>query len=353
MSTGSGEVRGRNRYGRRRGSRYQLSKDEESVASYLSEGVVDSTLAPLGGLDKDTPPLRERRYKVAPPPTTPSLGTASLRLEELEPSGPAHQDHDEGSPLQPELPTPPALPPIFQGALTEAHWQWIPADVRYWLGLPLGAGPVRDWVISDVALKASLRHEEAARANNEALATAEAAKARAISSRAASERWSRAPAEERSRVMREWEEGDRARAAEVAAARESREADAAILRAKTFLAKPGDKHRRSGSVPAITAAVAPYSPDVPAVAAVGTPYKAPGPYPAAVAAGTPAQTSGPYSDAQPTPPPPPLQVWDPPLFRAPLLPREPLPRTLGSTPLRRSERSWAPRPPTLWEPLPR
>ena len=36
----------------------------------------------------------------------PSPGTGSLLPEELESSGPAHRDHDEGSPLQPELPRP-------------------------------------------------------------------------------------------------------------------------------------------------------------------------------------------------------------------------------------------------------
>ena len=65
-----------------------------------------------------------RRHRPSSPP-----GTGSLLLEELEPSGPAHRDHKEGSPLQPKLPPSPALPPMFQGALTEAHWQMISADV--------------------------------------------------------------------------------------------------------------------------------------------------------------------------------------------------------------------------------
>ena len=36
-------------YGRHRGSRYQLSEDQESASSYLSEGVVDNTLVPHDG----------------------------------------------------------------------------------------------------------------------------------------------------------------------------------------------------------------------------------------------------------------------------------------------------------------
>ena len=106
--------------------------------------------------------------------------------------------------------------------------------------------------------------------------------------------------------MREWKEGDRARAAEVAAAaRKSQEEDAAVLRAKRVLAKPGNKHHRSGRAPAATAAVAPYSSAVPAFVAAGTPYKALGPYPAADAAETPAQVPGRYFVAKPTPRPSP------------------------------------------------
>ena len=240
---------------------------------------------------------------------------------------------------------------MFQGALAEAHWQKIPADVRNCLGLPLGAGSIRDRVVSDVARESSLRQEQADRANNEALATAEAAKSRAISSCAATERRWRAAAEERARVMQQWEKVDRARAAEAAAAaRESQEADAAILRAKKVLAKPGDKHRQSGRVPAATAAVAPSPLGVPAVVAAENPHKAPGPYPAAVSAETPIQASGPYPVAQPTPRLPLPTDLGQPLSQAHLLLRDPLPRTLRSTPLRRPESSLVRRPPMLWEP---
>ena len=103
---------------------------------------------------------------------------------------------------------------------------------------------------------------------------------------------------------REGEEGDLVRAAEVAAAaRKSHEAGAAVQRAKRVLAKPGDKHRRSGRVLAATAAMAPYCSSFPAIPDAGTPYKAPGPYPAAVATETPAQALEPYPVAQPTPRP--------------------------------------------------
>ena len=91
-----------------------------------------------------------RRHR--PPPT----GMISLLLEELDPSGPAHRDYGKGPPTQPELPPPPALPPMFQGTLTEDHWQRIPADVRNCLGLPLGTGAVQDWMLSNAARKASL-----------------------------------------------------------------------------------------------------------------------------------------------------------------------------------------------------
>ena len=224
-----------------------------------------------------------RRHR-APPPT----GTGSLLLEELEPSGPAHRDHGEGPPLQPELPPPPALPPMFQGTLTEDHWRRIPADVRNCLGFPLGTGAVQDRVLSNAARQASLAQEGATRAYTGALATAKATHAKAATSHVGAERRTRAATEERFRVMREWEEEDRARAAEVAvAARKSQEAGAAVQRAKRVLAKTGDKHRHSGRVPAATAAVAPYSSSILAVPAAGTPYKAPGPYPAAVAAENP------------------------------------------------------------------
>ena len=63
----------------------------------------------------------------------------------------------------------------------------------------------------------------------------------------------------------------------VTATRKSHAAGAAVQRAKRVLAKLGDKHRRSGRVPAATAAVTPYSSGVPAVFAAGTTYKAPGP----------------------------------------------------------------------------
>ena len=111
---------------------------------------------------------------------------------------------------------------MFQGTLTEDHCQRIPADVRNCLGLPLGTGAVQDWVLSNAARKASLAQEEAARAHTGALATAEAAQATAATSHAAAERRTRAAAEERSRVMWELAKGDRATAAEVAAAAPSR-----------------------------------------------------------------------------------------------------------------------------------
>ena len=123
MSTGLDEARGRGRYGRRRGSRHQLSEDEESASSYLSEGMVNDTLALHDGTDNDALPLREGEDGVASPPTTPPPGTGTLPLEELEPPGPVYQDHDEGPPLQSELPPPPALPPMLRGALTEATYR--------------------------------------------------------------------------------------------------------------------------------------------------------------------------------------------------------------------------------------
>ena len=69
MSTGSDEARGRDTYGRRRGSRDQLSEDEGRASSYLSEGVVDDTFAPHDDTDNDALPFRERGDGVAPPPT--------------------------------------------------------------------------------------------------------------------------------------------------------------------------------------------------------------------------------------------------------------------------------------------
>ena len=98
MSTGSDKARRRETYGRRRGSRYQLFEDERSASSYPSEGMVDDTLDPHDDTDNDALPLLEKRDGVAPPPTTHPPGAGSLLLEELEPSGPAHRDHDEGSP---------------------------------------------------------------------------------------------------------------------------------------------------------------------------------------------------------------------------------------------------------------
>ena len=77
-------------------------------------------------------------------------------------------------------------------------------------------------MLSNAARKAPLAQEEATRAHTEALATAEATQAKVATSHAAAERRTRVAAEERSRVMREWKEWDRARAAEVAAAARSR-----------------------------------------------------------------------------------------------------------------------------------
>ena len=162
-------------------------------------------------------------------------------------------------------------------------------------------------MLSNAARKVALVQEEATRAHTEALVTAKAAQAKDATSDAAAGRRTRAATEERSRVMRESEEGDRARAEDVmAAARKPQEADVAVLRAKRVIAKPGDKHPRSGRVPAATAAVVPYPSGIPAVVAARTPHKAPGPYPAAVAAKTPAQAPGPYPVAQPTSRPSPL-----------------------------------------------
>ena len=153
-----------------------------------------------------------------------------MLLEELEPFRTARREHGDRPSLQPELPLPPALPPMFQGTLTEDHWQGISADIQNFLGLPLGTSAVQDWVLSNVARKVSLAQEEKARAHTEALVTTEVAQAKPATSPAAAKRWTRAAAEERSHVMREWEEGDCARAAEVAAAaRTSQEADAAVL----------------------------------------------------------------------------------------------------------------------------
>ena len=304
MSTGSDEDRGRNRYGRRRGARYELSEDEESASSYLSDSVVDNTLAPHGDTDKDAIPLCERGDRVAPPPTTPPTGTGSLLLEELEPSGPAHRDHGAGPPLQPELPPSRPCPPCSRVPSLSTTGRESRPTSEVVSGLPLGTGAVQDWVLSNAARQACLVQEETTPAHTEALPTAEAALAKTATSYAAAQRRARAAAEERSRVMREWEEGDRARSAEVeAAARTSHEADAAVQRAKRVLAKPGDKRRRSGRVPAASAAVAPYSSGLPAVPAAGTPYKTPGCYLAAVAAEAPAQALGPYHVAQPTPRP--------------------------------------------------
>ena len=100
------------------------------------------------------------------------------------------------------------------------------------------------WVLSNAARKASLAQEEAIRAHTEALATAEAARAKAATSHAAAERRTRAEAEERSRVMRDWEEGDRARAAEMAVA--ARKSQQHILR---LVRLPGECHNTGIHVP--------------------------------------------------------------------------------------------------------
>ena len=128
-------------------------------------------------------------------------------------------------------------------------------------------------MLSNAAQKVSLAQEEATRAHTEVLATAEVAQDKGITSHTVAEPRTRATASEGSRVNREWKEGYRTRAAGVAAAaRKSQEVGAAILRAKRVLAKPGDKHRRSGGVLAVAAAVAPYLLSAPAVVAAGTPY---------------------------------------------------------------------------------
>ena len=51
--------RGRDRHGRRRGSRYQRSEDEASAASSPAEELVDDTLAPLEDMASDALPSRE------------------------------------------------------------------------------------------------------------------------------------------------------------------------------------------------------------------------------------------------------------------------------------------------------
>ena len=105
---------------------------------------------------------------------------------------------------------------MFQGVLTEAHWQKIPADV---LPRPYSRGGYCP-KLGDLRRRPRglFSSKEATRAHTEALATTEAVQAKATSSHAAAERQTRAIVEERSRVMREWDEGDRARAAEVTAA---------------------------------------------------------------------------------------------------------------------------------------
>ena len=70
-------------------------------------------------------------------------------------------------------------------------------------------------MLSNAARKVSVAQEEATRAHTQTLATAEAAQAKPATSYAAAEGRMRAAAQERSRVLREWEERGRARAAEV------------------------------------------------------------------------------------------------------------------------------------------
>ena len=111
---------------------------------------------------------------------------------------------------------------------------------------------------------------------------------KADSSRASAERWARAAAVERIRVLRGREAGDRARTREVGSTtRTSQAAGAAFLRAEKDLAKSGDKHRREESASATTAAEAPYFLGSSAAVATGAPCTAAGPYPAAGAAVSP------------------------------------------------------------------
>ena len=151
------EARGRGTYGRRRGSRYQPSEDEESASSYLSEGVVDGTLAPHDDTGNDALPLRERggaarlRRHRSPPPR----GRAPCCSRSWSHLGRPTGTMTRGHPSNRSSHLPPAMPPMLQDALTEAHWQRIPADVRNCLGLPLGIDAVQDWVLPNAARKAS------------------------------------------------------------------------------------------------------------------------------------------------------------------------------------------------------
>ena len=152
--------------------------------------------------------------------------------------------------------------------------------------------------------------------------------------------------------MRKWEEGDRARAAEVAAAaRKSQEANATALRAKRVIAKPDGEHRVVVFLPLqlwwhpILRAFLPLLPREPRT-------KPQGLTPPLLPWEPQLRHLHPTLSHNQRRTPLSMRVWSPPLFRAPYLLREPLPPMLGPTPLRQPENSWAPRPSMLWEPFP-
>ena len=111
MSRGSNEARGRDTYGRRRGSRYQPSEDEGSASSYLSEGVVNDTPAPHDDTDNDAVPPRERGGGVAPPPTTPPRGRAACCLRSWSHLGRPTGTMRRGRPFNRSSHHPPPYPP--------------------------------------------------------------------------------------------------------------------------------------------------------------------------------------------------------------------------------------------------